>query len=216
MPLSTRAQAYLATLCRYPAVPVADVAEALRRAECVPYPSWLDFHERYAGYVDPLGQESAILGLVHRESYWLTPGEASVEQQDDGRYSVTCAEVHASFDYRLFEDGSFSSFGGGGPCESFDVKIEQSAVLAEAWGDGRKWLRYYDLTTLPEGGLRGFCTAVGAELVPEASDKFAEVWRGHDAIWLAERETGGSLILFTPESERTRIGALLADPRQGE
>jgi hypothetical protein len=25
-----------------------------------------------------------------------------------------CAEVHGSFDYRLAEDGTFSSFGGGG------------------------------------------------------------------------------------------------------
>lgn len=213
MPLSPRAQSYLATLRRHPAVPVDEVAKALDRAGAPPYPAWLDFHERYAGFEEPLGRESAIFGIVHAHSYWLKPGEASVEKEDDGRHSVACAEVHGSFDYRLYEDGSFTSFGGGGPCETFDVKIEQNAAFREATSDGRRWIRHLDLSRVPAGGLDAFRAAVDAEPVGEATDRFAAVWRARDAAWLEGRGAEGTLVLWTPEDARDRISALLKSAR---
>jgi hypothetical protein len=43
MDLSPAALAYLATLQRMPAVPVEQVADALQRANCLMFQTWLDF-----------------------------------------------------------------------------------------------------------------------------------------------------------------------------
>jgi hypothetical protein len=210
MPLSSRALSYLETLRRRPAVAVEQVADAIRRAGCEPYPAWLDFHERYAGYEDPLGRETAILGIVHAESFWLEPGEASVDQDREGRWSVVCAEVHGTFDYRLHDDGHFTSFGGGGPTESFDIKIEQDAVFRETCRrDGRAWTVDMQNVTIPPNGLDELRAATGAELVPEASDKFSAIWRGLDVWWKEDRGGGARLVLWRPEEARERMAALL-------
>ena len=37
--------------------------------------------------------------------------------------------MNPSFDSRVYEDGSFHSFGGGGPCETSDLKLSQNAVF---------------------------------------------------------------------------------------
>jgi hypothetical protein len=206
--LTPRAEKYLTTLRRHPAVPVERVAEALRRAGCAPNPIWLDFHERYAGYQEPLGNESAIFGIVHADSYWIPPGEACVEEEN-GRYSVMCAEVHGSFDYRLEDDGAFSSCGGGGPCASFDGKIEQNAVFVETRTDGRRWVRSFDFTRVPAGGLEPLRVALGAERVDEASDRFASVWRGRDVLWLEGVGAGGALCLWMVDSVVGRVRAVL-------
>jgi hypothetical protein len=207
IPLSFRALGYLATLHRDPPVPVEQVARALERAGSPLRPSWLDFHERYAGYREPLGRETAVLGIVHAESYWLPPGEASIEIQGDGRASVSCAEVHGSFDYRLFDDGSFRSYGGGGPCASFEVKIEQNAAFVEARSDGRRWGWISELGRVDGGTLEALRTSMGAKRIAEASDRFATVWRAPDAIWL---ERGGAVHLWAADEARGRIVAFLS------
>ena len=43
--------------------------------------------------------------------------------------------MHPSYDYWLTSSGEFTGVGGGGPCESFDVKVEQSALLWSATRD---------------------------------------------------------------------------------
>jgi hypothetical protein len=213
MPLSARAQSYLATLPRHPAVPVARVADALRRAGAPVVPAWLDFHDRYAGIEDPLGRDLAILGIVHEETHWLSANDANVEQENDGSWWVLCAEVHGSYAYRLEEDGSFHSYGAGGPCASFDVRIEQDAVLWSAFRDGRSWTSCFDFTRRPRAaGLDALRAAVRAEIVPEASDRFATVWRGDDATWLEGRPGGEASERFhlaVAEVARARITATL-------
>src|ERR1700736_364664 len=139
MPLSPRARAWLEKLHRRQPVPVEQVATALVDAGCPAFETWLDFHRRYAGYEEPLGNNVAIWGIVHDHAWWAAPGVADVTRGRDGRWSVRCAAVHGTYDYRLDPDGGFRSFGGGGPCESFDVKVEQSAFFIARRSDGRTW-----------------------------------------------------------------------------
>jgi hypothetical protein len=213
MPLTPRAQKFLTKLRRLPAVPVSDVVAALERAGAPAYPAWLDFHERYAGYVESLGRESAIWGLVHRDSHWIAPGEVDVMRDDaedgDGQLMVMCAEAHGSFYYRLYEDGHFSSYGGGGPCESFDVKVEQNAIFSETRSDGRNWEWELELMRVPPGGMGPIAEALGARRVDEASDKFFSVWVGPEVIWIASPEEGMLLNLFVVDSAHERVKALL-------
>ena len=191
MALTSRARSYLVTLERRPAVPLARVVEALARAGCPPLAPWLDFHERYAGIVDPLGRDEAVLGLVHAAPYWRRANEVDVDEEG-GERQILCAEVHGSYDYTLDESGAFRSYGGGGPCVSFDVKVEQDAVIWDAKRDGRAWMFAWKVTRVPPVGLGPLRELVKAEAVPEASDRFSTVWRGRDATW---REAGEVLML---------------------
>lgn len=207
MPLSVRAQAFLASLRRHPAVPVARVAAAIREAGCTPYDIWLDFHERYAGYHEPLGKDAAIYGIVHTDSYWLGPGKASVRKGTDGNYSVICAEVHGTYDFRLHQDGRFTSYGGGGPCETFDVNVEQHSLVWEVKKDGRIWPGRAH--TMSADGLNAFRAAVGAEPVAEASDRFTSVWKGREVIVFERLDPSRPLYLWAAKDSYERIKVLL-------
>jgi hypothetical protein len=192
-------------------VPTEDVARAIQRAGYTPHPAWLDFHERYAGFEEPLGRERAICGIVHTDSYWLKPGEASADRDDDGHDSVVCAEVHPSFAYRLRDDCVFTSSGGGGPCETYDAKTEQSAIFHETKIDGRRWVYDFEFTRIPAGGLDALREAVDAELISEASDRFGAVFRARarDVIWLEGRGERRTLNLWTIEDAQARVKAVL-------
>jgi hypothetical protein len=97
--LSERARRYLASLRRIKAVPTPEVERALREQGLPCFSAWLDFHERYAGYVEPLGAEVAIWGIVHENSHWIKPGRAAVEKShgEEAEWLVACAEVHGSY-----------------------------------------------------------------------------------------------------------------------
>jgi hypothetical protein len=209
MALSVRAQNFLATLERRPAVSIERVREALARAECPPIDSWIDFHERYAGYVDPLGREEAVLGLVHEESRWHRENEVFVDNEE-GPWTICCAEVHPSFDYTLHEDGAFHSFGGGGPCASYDVKVEQDSLIWDARRDGRPWRLAWNTKVLPAGGLDRLRERVRAVTVPEASDRFATAWRGTDALWV---EWGERVVFIVATDEWPDLAALIGMDR---
>jgi hypothetical protein len=124
--LSQRAQDYLATLKRARAVPASEVEKALQRKSAPFFEAWRDFHERYAGYIEPLGAEQAVWGIVHEQSYWLRPGQAQVEETFDSGadWLVTCAEVHPSYVYRLGNTGFFRDL----RADSFDIKVERNAL----------------------------------------------------------------------------------------
>jgi hypothetical protein len=101
MDLSPAALDYLATLKRMPAVPVEQVADALKRAGCPAFQTWLDFHSRFAGYVEIIGREHAVWGIVHSNPGWpWIANQAEVEAQTDDWY-VVCADVHPHYDYKL-------------------------------------------------------------------------------------------------------------------
>lgn len=209
MPLSPRGRAFLAALRRHPAVPVTRVAEAIREAGCPVFDIWLDFHERYAGYEEPMGKDTAIYGIVHTDSYWLVPGKVWVKKAVNGTWSVACAEAHGSYDFRLYQDGCFRSFDGGGPCETFDVNMEQHALIWEVKKTGRIWT--CDRPKVPAGGLEAFREAVEAERVAEASDRFNTVWKGRDAIWFESPDGAGRIELWAPKDRYQQIRALLSE-----
>jgi hypothetical protein len=165
---------------RHPPVPVDEVAEALKRAGCPAFAPWLDFQARYGGYVEDLGKDEAIWGLMHRDPYWLPPGEVQVDLEGDV-WRIACAEVHPSYDFWLTSSGEFESTGGGGHYQSFDVRVERGAVFWEGKARGVAWNSGRDLLTAA-GNADALREWVGAELVPEASDKYSTCWRADDLI----------------------------------
>lgn len=181
--LSPRAQRYLAKVPRGSAVPVERVAEALREIDAPVFDVWLDFHARYAGYVESLGNDSAVWGLAHTDSYWQNPMAASAKRYDTG-WRVVCAEAHPSYEYWLHENGEFSSCGGGGRCESFEVKLERDGVVYETFTEGRSWTLDFALLEAARTTEK-LCRLVGAQVIPEASDKYVTTWRAPDIIVFA-------------------------------
>jgi hypothetical protein len=126
--LTERAERYLARLQRIPPVPVSTVEKVIRDRGQKYFDSWLSFHDRYAGYVEPLGRDTAIWGIVHAQSHWIKPGHAIVEKEPhENVWYVTCAEVHPSYNYLLDDQGEFL----GRPAQSFDIKVERNAILDE-------------------------------------------------------------------------------------
>ncbi len=125
--LSKRAQSYLGTIVRIPSVPVGDVEKIFRDSGYPCFAPWLEFHERYAGYVEPMGLDTAVWGLVHEESCWIGARRVLVDRDEhEDKWFVTCAEVHPSYNYALDNRGEFV----GVLAESFEIKIERNAV---AW-----------------------------------------------------------------------------------
>jgi len=125
--LTSRAANYLAGLERLERVSTREVETTLLGQGFPCFAPWLEFHERYAGYVEPMGRDVAIWGIVHRRSEWLDSGRADVDREIkmDIWYAV-CADVHPAYNYRLNNDGEFF----GRMATSFDVKIERNALVA--------------------------------------------------------------------------------------
>ena len=79
MHLSSRATSYLASLERLQMVPTAKVVEELKRCTVPASKSWVDFQDRFGGYVETIGRDRAIWGLMHVAPEWQEPrGRASV------------------------------------------------------------------------------------------------------------------------------------------
>jgi hypothetical protein len=203
---TARAQRYLATLHRQDPEPIAAVREAIARELSPPPEPWLEFHERYAGYEEPLGSEEfAVWGIVHRSPYWLAAGEAQVERSGTECY-VTCAEVHPSFDYRLSATGAFSSSGGGRRARSFDVKVERDAVVWEATSGGRRWVWDPVLARTGLDRIEAALRVSGAAVVAEASDSNAVCWSGRDVVALVGKSPAKAAVLIA-EDARLRFAA---------
>lgn len=180
MNLSSRALAYLATLRRVDHVPVGEVSEALKRAGCPVVDVWIDFHMRFGGYEEVIGDEIATWGIVHSAPQWLDAGEVSFELRGD-MLRIVCADVHPSYDYWLNSNGEFVGLGGGAPCETFDVKIERDAMFWEATAQDRPWSLDLDLLKVA-GSVDTLRRVVDAEIVAEASDKYTTCWKARDVI----------------------------------
>jgi hypothetical protein len=187
--LSPRAQRFLSTLERRPAVPTAEV-EAIITARGFPcFAPWLEFHERYAGYV-LRGNDWFILGLVHRNSYWFGPNYPDVEAEIDGKtWYITCADGHPSYNYRLDNAGEFL----GWPAESFDIHIERSALWWEFRQRGGVRVWSVDELRGPVGRAT-FERAVKQHLITEACDRFFRYYVS-DAHFVVERVKTGELRL---------------------
>lgn len=215
MDLSPTAMAYLATLKRYPAVSVKQVVEALKRAECPVFESWLEFHEQFGGYKEVIGRDVAYWGIVHTNPGWPWEANEVYVQTRRNEWFVNCADVHPSYDYRLDSSGQFLSVGGGGYYESFVKKVERDAMARAAAAGGRRWREAVELRSKVEENVEAFVGWSGAELVGEASDKYMTCWRGNDTI-IYRREIidnkEGWIKVWVAEDARERMSAYQPDP----
>lgn len=184
-PMTDRAIRYLATLQRVPTIPGRDVEKILADQGQPSFMPWLDFHERYAGYVEPLGADTAIWGLVHEQSYWIAPRRVRVTREvHEPIWYIACAEVHPSYQYLLDSNGEFL----GVPAESFDIKVERNALRWEfASRPGVAQLRADEV---PQLAPLDFARKVGAELVPAASDRYFRYYIGENHLLEEDAEEG--------------------------
>jgi hypothetical protein len=179
--LTVRAEAYLAGLQRVRAPQVALVEERLKRLMPSVPTVWLAFHERFSGYVQLLGQDSAVLGLMHRESQWMTPMECEVEEDpgEDDVY-VTCADVHPSYSFQLTKHGHFL----GQPASSFEIYIERCALAVEfkTRASPSGFDVYWDRESLPAGYQDDLLATMRDGIVSVASDDYRTVYLGDNML----------------------------------
>jgi len=180
--LSERAQRYLSKLKRIKPVPTEEVERSLQRQEVECFPVWLEFHERYAGYVQEQGFAIAVLGIVHARTAWFTPGEAEVSRSYDNNadWYVWCAEAHPSFEYRLGDNGFFRHCP---PASRFEVYLERGAAKLEflAQPGAKYWLGAPQPPLPPDHD---------ALVVPEASDEHCRVLISERLYMLYDTATG--------------------------
>jgi len=182
--LTKRAQDYLRTLARRPAIPASEVERILKGAGSPCFDPWLAFHESYAGYVEPLGRDTAVWGLVHEQGHWIAPGGASVEKEPhDKAWYIVCADVHPSYSYKLDHLGEFL----GEPAVSFDVKVERNALVVDFMSRGKT--RYLiqelkDPTRIKE-------LLEGSAIDPHTADKFARYHVSTRYLLKEDAESGG-------------------------
>ena len=183
--LSERARHYLATLKREAPVPTRELERVLKEQGATCFPAWLDFHERYAGYVEPIGLEMAVWGLVHQRPRWMKALRVAINPSYESRADsfVTCADVHPSYTYHLGDTGFFRELA----AESFDVKVERNAVQAafvtKPGPKPRTWTHRRD---------EAFLERVRREtsVVEEASDVNYQVRVGDRLFAVQETSTG--------------------------
>jgi hypothetical protein len=200
MSLTSRAQHYLATLKRGEPVPIGIVAESLQRNNCPFFDVWKEFHLRFAGYEEEIGAEKAVWGLAHADPLWGEPWEVDVEP-DGPDLLIVCADVHPSYNYVLDQHGEFPAFGGGGPCESFEIKIERDSAFWQAELENRSWTIEPKLEKIADA----ICERFAAIIVPEASDKYATLWSSHEAFVL---KSGDRATVWVATDTRERIISL--------
>jgi hypothetical protein len=177
--ISARAREWLATLERRSAPSVAEVREALKRAGAPAFEPWLSFQERYAGYVEPIGREVSVWGLLHESPAWAPKNAVEVEHTAaEDLWLVTCADVHPSYEYRLDQKGALLA----GPARSFDVHVERVALRAWFCSRGQAPTLAFNVKK-PKLVER---ISAETELVREASDEHFEHYLGADILAIHE------------------------------
>lgn len=186
MTLSKRAISYVQTLKRVASVSTRQVVEILKQENVEVSDAWTDFHDAYAGYVEPIGRDVAVWGLVHLSSQWWTPGTAWIEEEDDGTM-IACADAHPVYEYWLRRDGEVRGFSGGIACASFDIKIEQSALLSSLTRG--EWTQVVSFGSWTEEKRAKLLSQVSVAPAPEASDKYTKCWHTNDFV-VFQRKAG--------------------------
>jgi hypothetical protein len=140
--LTKRATAWLATLSRETPMPTTDVERLILVAGSTPHAAWLDFHDKYAGYIEEVGTgDIAIWGLARSASAslpprWFAPDSVILVTPERGfPEAIRCADVHPVHGYELGADGVFTGIGG--PADSFEMKIECHGVMKEFYDRGK-------------------------------------------------------------------------------
>jgi hypothetical protein len=180
-PLTPRATRYLAGLKRV-AIPSTTLVEK-QLANLVPQvpAAWLEFHERYGGYVEPVSEtEYAVFGLMHAKPRWGAPMRCDFEDDpaEDNAY-VACADVHPSYDYRLDLHGHFLAE----PAESFEVHLERAALgkeFEEALASGTKF--YSNREDLTSQLAEELDQLLKQPPIPEASDQYSAFYRSQHLL----------------------------------
>jgi hypothetical protein len=175
---SERATAFLRTLPRKPHVSVADAERRLRDSEIEVVDSWLETHERYAGFVQPLLLETATWGIVHDQPEHL-PADGFDFDTDPTDSLIACADAHPSFDYWLDASGAFLGIGSGGPCDSFTTYVEQLALFAD-----HGWI-----PLAPDVAARAAGRTLGMPPDPAPSDSHRTWWVLPDLLICVPRDT---------------------------
>jgi len=194
--LSQRALDYLNTLERVSRVSPERLKVLMLEQGIEPVDIWLAFQESYAGHVESLGYDGAVWGIAHESKrYFEYPKPYQIEHdyyEHEKARVVTCADVHATYDYTLTEDGRFL----GRPCDRFEIYIEQNAL----------WREFIDLHTKAEArhlfNDTSFDTHLDTETrkIPEASDSH------HTYV------VNDTILGIKEEQSNRWVRVLLADP----
>ena len=186
--LSIRANAFLATLERHSRIPTKDVESIIRDQGLPCFAVWLDFHDRFSGYLERFGRDWAIWGLVHQNPQWLLPRKADADREpNEELWYITCADAHPSYSYRIDSKGEFLS----APAISFDVHIERIALGRDFQEKTKcRALSKVELSALDEKEV------IAKQLKPfqiaEASDCFSKYYM-NDSYFLVEDASSGKL-----------------------
>jgi hypothetical protein len=170
----------LSTLDRRPVPSVEEVSESLARAGCPVFESWLAFHVQFGGYVEVIGNETAVWGLMTSDPSWMESNAVTVEHARS-EWFVACADVHPSYDDRLNSRGEFIGLGGGGPYENFAIKVERDSLFQVASVD-RTWRIEFELSERVSRIHELLSIDPGVERIAEASDKYSSFYQGKDII----------------------------------
>ncbi|MCX2794703.1 hypothetical protein SAMN05660479_02242 [Microbulbifer thermotolerans] len=168
--LTDRAKKYLATLERVPSIPTREIERILSDNEYPCIPEWLEFHDRFSGYIEPLGLDRAVWGLAHNSPVWMDSFSVDVEcDKIEGTFEVVCADVHPSYNYTIDDRGHFFGLAS----ESFEIYVERKAVgfLFSKAGSVRP-IRVADIEDEVIGHILN-----KENLISEATDKFFTYYR---------------------------------------
>src|SRR5258708_6735285 len=101
--LTQRATRFLTNLERRSAIPTKEIESIIRSKGYPCFAPWLDFHERFAGYVEVWGRDWAIWGLAHGAPHWLAPQAAEIDREPhEETWYISCVDCHPSNIPRFF------------------------------------------------------------------------------------------------------------------
>ena len=193
MEATERVQRLLAKRDRVERVPTSAVVSLLRDVGYPVFEPWVAFHDRFAGYVEPLGAgDIAVLGLAQVAPYCNWMKELAVDvsyyEAEDGEeelYDIACADVHPSFGYRLDQKGQFFGASGRRPAaDSYERRLEQMALYHEAKSaDGWDPI----LREVPAAKRERLLVAVAGAIDERASDPYSIWYSTPD--WLVVQDT---------------------------
>ena len=179
--LTDRAKRWLSTLDRKPAIATGEVREALLRKGVEPFDSWLSFHEQYAGYIEPIGHDRAIWGLMQSGGDFMPEREVVVDYDaTDKRWYVCCADAHPSYEYELAETGDVLA----GPAATFSIHVERCALRDWFCDRGDPPVVEFNVKS-PEAVAR---IEAETERVDAASDKYFDYRVGESMLAIFEAE----------------------------
>jgi hypothetical protein len=171
-------------------------------AESPVFEPWLEFHDRYAGYEEPLGRDKAIWGIIHPRGTWIKGRIANVDKEPkEDRWYVTCADVHPSYNYLLDNRGEFL----GQLAESFDIKVERDSLINELRSLGK--VARLSVQQMKSREAIQVAERIRDNLIPEASDKYYRYYSAHHTVFVEDLELGAWAEAYT-------VGAYLAQAQR--